>query len=298
MLAVMSGIDLVGPHQFSMATSGSIDAKLRDFTRHGVFLTFPDYPHMKAPMNPRLLVSVATYNEVGNLRPLVVAIREYVPQSEILIIEDNSPDGTGKVADDLKNELQDIQVIHRPGKLGLGTALVTAMKFAVDGGYDLMINLDADFSAPPRFIPALLAGMGTHDVMIGSRYVKGSELGEEFNLKRQLMSAGINWYTRILLGLSCRDNSNSYRCYRVTKLAQIDFDRIRSRGYSIQEEILYWCRQVGCKIGETPIRHDDRRSGESKINKAEAYKAIQIILQLGVDRALGRTRPLAASRAS
>src|SRR5206468_2104574 len=151
------------------------------------------------------------YNEVDNLEPLIEAIRRHAPHSEILVIDDNSPDGTGRLADRLKAELPAIHVIHRPGKMGLGTALVTAMRFAVDGGYDYQINLDADFSAPPRFIPDLLAGMDRHDVMIGSRYVKGAELGEEFDLKRKVMSAGINWYARLLLGLRSKDNSNSFR---------------------------------------------------------------------------------------
>ncbi|WP_435008736.1 polyprenol monophosphomannose synthase [Tundrisphaera lichenicola] len=239
-----------------------------------------------------LLVSVATYNEVGNLRPLVEAVRRHAPDCEILIIDDNSPDGTGRVADELRAEMPGIHVDHRPGKLGLGTALVAAMRFAVEGGYEYLINLDADFSAPPPFIVDLLSGMDSHDVMIGSRYVEGAELGEEFDLKRKLMSAGINWYTWLLLGLRCRDCSNSFRCYRVEMLARIDFDRIRSRGYSIQEEILYLCRQVGCRIGETPIRHEDRRSGDSKLNRSEAARALKIIFLLGIDRLLGRTRSL------
>jgi len=246
---------------------------------------------MKTASNSRLLASVATYNEVGNLRPLVGAIRQHAPRAEILIIDDNSPDGTGQVADRLKAELPAVHVIHRPGKLGLGTALVTAMRFAVAGRYDYLINLDGDFSAPPRFIPELLAGMDGHDVMIGSRYLEGSELGEEFHFKRKVMSIGINWYARLLLGLKCKDNSNSYRCYRVLKLAEIEFDRILSRGYSIQEEMLFRCRQINCRIGETPIRHDDRRSGVSKINRSEAVKALEIILRLGVERAFGRVRP-------
>lgn len=250
---------------------------------------------MNTPTSRGLLVTIATYNEVDNLRPLVDTIRQYVPESEILIIDDNSPDGTGRVADELKDELPSIHVIHRPGKLGLGTALVTAMKFAVNSNYKYMINLDADFSAPPRFIPDLLAGMDTHDVMIGSRYLKDSELGAEFDFKRRLMSAGINWYSRLLLGVRCRDNSNSFRCYRVSKLAQIDYPRIRSRGYSIQEEILFWCRQVGCRMGEVPIRHDDRRSGVSKINKGEAFRALKIVFLLGIDRVLGRAKPVAVT---
>lgn len=239
---------------------------------------------------PRLLVSLATYDEATNLRPLVQAIREYAPHASILITDDNSPDGTGRVADDLQATLPDIHVIHRSGKLGLGTAVLSGMRFAIDNGYDYFLNLDADFSHPPRFIPALLAGMAENDVMIGSRYIPGGGVEGEFNLKRKFMSFGINTYARLFLGLRTRDNSGSYRCYRVSKLRQIDFDRVISRGYSFMEEILFWCRTVGCRMDETPILFENRRSGYSKINKREAVAALQIIFQLGVSRLLRRTR--------
>lgn len=237
---------------------------------------------------PRLLVSLATYDEATNLRPLVESIREQAPDSSILVIDDNSPDGTGDVADGLRAELPDIHVIHRSGKLGLGTAVLTGMKFAIDHGYDYFLNLDADFSHPPEVIPALLAGMAENDVMIGSRYIPGGGVEGDFNLKRKFMSTGINVYARFFLGLRTRDNSGSYRCYRVSKLRQIDLARVKSRGYSFMEEILYWCRTVDCKFGETPITFMNRRSGYSKINAWEAVKALQIIAQLGLSRAFGR----------
>ena len=233
---------------------------------------------------PRLLVSLATYDEAMNLRPLVEAIREQAPHASILIIDDNSPDGTGRIADEIRKSTPEVHVIHRSGKLGLGSAVLTGMKFAIDHGYDYFLNLDADFSHPPRFIPAILAGMAENDVMIGSRYVPGGGVEGEFNLKRKFMSTGINLYARLFLGLRTRDNSGSYRCYRVAKLRQIDLDKVRSRGYSFMEEILYWCRSVGCTFGETPILFENRRSGYSKINTKEAVKALQIIFELGVDR--------------
>jgi dolichol-phosphate mannosyltransferase len=236
--------------------------------------------------SPRLLVSLATYDEAANLRPLVQAIREQAPHASILIIDDNSPDGTGTIADEIRAELPEIHVIHRPGKLGLGTAVLAGMKFAIENGFDYFLNLDADFSHPPRFIPAIVAGMVDADVMIGSRYVQGGGVEGEFNLKRKFMSTGINLYARFFLGLRTRDNSGSYRCYRVAKLRQIDLNRVRSRGYSFMEEILYWCRSVGCKFGETPILFENRRSGYSKINTKEAIKALQIIFELGVDRVI------------
>lgn len=240
------------------------------------------------PPPARLLVSLATYNERDNLADLVREIREFVPGAAILVIDDNSPDGTGRVADELRSDLPDFHVIHRPGKLGLGTAVVAGMKFAIDHGFDYFLNMDADGSHPPRYIPALVAGMARADVMIGSRYVPGGGVEGEFNLKRKFMSTGINVYARLMLGLRTRDNSGSFRCYRVAKLAQLDFARIRSRGYSFMEEILFWCRQVGCTMGETPILFENRRAGISKINKAEAVKALQIILLLGISRALRR----------
>jgi dolichol-phosphate mannosyltransferase len=239
-------------------------------------------------------VSLATFDEAENLPPLVEAIRHYAPDASILIIDDNSPDGTGRVADELRRTQPDIHVIHRSGKLGLGTAVLTGMAYAIEHGYDYFLNMDADFSHPPRFIPALRAGMDQHDVMIGSRYIPGGGVEGEFNLKRKFMSSGINLYTRLLLGLKTRDNSGSFRCYRVAKLAQIDFRRVRSRGYSFMEEILFWCRQVGCRMGETPILFENRRASYSKINLAEAIKALQIILQLGLGRLNSGQWPVAS----
>ena len=206
------------------------------------------------------------------------------------MIDDNSPDGTGAIADEIRATLPDIHVIHRPGKLGLGTAMLTGMRSATDNGYDHFLDLDADFSHPPRFIPAILAGMAENDVMIGSRYVPGGGVEGDFNLKRKLMSTGINMYARLFLGLRTRDNSGSFRCYRVAKLRQIDLSQVRSRGYSFMEEILYWCRAAGCKFGETPILFENRRSGYSKINAREAIKALQIIFGLGIDRMFRRAK--------
>ncbi len=233
---------------------------------------------------PRLLVSLATYDEAKNLRPLVETIREFAPHASILVIDDNSPDGTGKIADEIQASLPEIHVIHRAGKQGLGTAVLAGMKYAIDHNFDYFLNLDADFSHPPRFIPAILAGMAENDVMIGSRYVPGGGVEGDFNFKRKFMSTGINVYARFFLGLRTRDNSGSYRCYRVSKLREIDLSKVRSRGYSFMEEILYWCRSVGCKFGETPIIFENRRAGYSKISAGEAIKALQIIAELGVDR--------------
>jgi dolichol-phosphate mannosyltransferase len=247
----------------------------------------PDPLHSVSAQETRLLVSLATYNEAGNLQPLVETIRQFAPESSILIIDDNSPDGTGRIADELCASLPNVNVIHRPGKLGLGTATLAAIGYAIDQKFAYLLNLDADFSHPPRFIPDLLKGMADHDVMIGSRYVPGGGVEGGFNLKRRLMSSGINGYARLMLGLTSKDNSGAFRCYRVSKLAELDLDLVRSRGYSFQEEILYWCKTVGCRIGETPILFENRRAGSSKINMSEAVSALWIIFVLGTARATG-----------
>ncbi|WP_337175171.1 polyprenol monophosphomannose synthase [Paludisphaera sp.] len=245
-------------------------------------------PEPSATAPPRLVVSLATFNEAGNIEPLVAGIREFAPHASVLIIDDNSPDGTGAIADRLVDTLPGVAVIHRPAKLGLGTATLEAMAYAIEHEFDYLLNMDADFSHPPRFIPALLAGMVDRDVMIGSRYIPGGGVEGGFNLKRKFMSTGINLYARTFLGLKTRDNSGAFRCYRVSKLAEIDFSRVRSRGYSFQEEILFWCRQVGCRFGETPILFENRRAGVSKINSREAATALWIIFRLGLGRLLGR----------
>jgi dolichol-phosphate mannosyltransferase len=264
--------------------------------RGSAIACFRDEPAVPDPSAPpsddshKLLVSLATYNEAGNLRPLVDTIRQFAPRSAILVIDDNSPDGTGRIADELRDALRDVHVIHRPGKLGLGTATLAAVRYAIDNHFDYLLNLDADFSHPPRFIPDLLRGMADHDVMIGSRYVPGGGVEGGFNLKRRLMSSGINGYARLMLGLTSKDNSGAFRCYRVSKLAEIDLDQIRSRGYSFQEEILFWCKAFGCRIGETPILFENRRAGTSKINMREAVSALWILLQLGAGRLTSRPK--------
>lgn len=248
----------------------------------------PDRSAPSTATYPNLLITLATFNEAGNLQPLIEIIRQFAPTSSILVIDDNSPDGTGEIADRLSGQLLNIHVIHRPGKLGLGTATLTAMQFAIKHNFDYMLNLDADFSHDPQYIPALLAGMTYYDVMIGSRYVPGGGVDGGFTLKRRLMSSGINGYARLMLGLSSRDNSGAFRCYRVSKLAEVNLSQIRSRGYSFQEEILFRCQEVGCQFGETPILFKDRRAGVSKINMREAVSALRILLQLGFARRMSR----------
>jgi len=232
------------------------------------------------------LVTLATYNEIENLPRLVDEIFAHAPAVDVLVIDDNSPDGTGAWCDQKAAVDPRVHCLHRAGKLGLGTATIAGMHYAIEHGYRYMLNMDADFSHHPRYLPALIAGMDhadgrpTVDVMIGSRYVAGGAI-EGWPLKRHLMSRGVNTYARWLLGLRARDCSGAFRCYRTALLEKIDFATIRSRGYSFQEEILWLLKRQGARFGETPITFADREHGVSKIDAKEARSALRIILALG-----------------
>lgn len=241
---------------------------------------------------PKTLITLATYNEIENLPTLVAEIFQAAPQVDLLVVDDNSPDGTGRWCDEQAAVDPRVHCLHREGKLGLGTAILAGMRYAIDHGYDYVLNMDADFSHHPRYLPSLLAGMDppgrpSVDVMIGSRYVPGGGV-VNWPLKRRLMSRGVNLYARWLLWLRPRDISGSYRCYRCSLLAKLDFATIRSRGYSFQEEILWHLRRHGAKFGEAPIVFADRERGTSKINSKEAVSAIKIIARLGLQSVTGR----------
>jgi dolichol-phosphate mannosyltransferase len=234
----------------------------------------------------RLLVTIATYNERENLGPLITEIQGFAPQADVLVIDDNSPDGTGKLADEMASADPRIRVLHRPGKLGLGTALLAAMRYSIESNYDLMLNLDADFSHPPRNIPDLLRGMDRHDVMIGSRYVAGGG-SEGWPMSRQFLSRSVNMLVRLLLRLRVKDASGAFRCYRVSILRRAQLEKIRSRGYSFQQEVLYRCVQAGARVGETPITFVNRKVGKSKVSLRETVRSLTSLLVLGTRKMLG-----------
>ena len=239
---------------------------------------------------PRLLVSLATYNEAGNVAALIADIHKVVPHADVLVIDDNSPDGTGRIVSELAERDRRIHVLHRPGKLGLGTATLAAMKFAMAQDYDYLLNMDADFSHPPRYLPGILAGMTKYDVMIGSRYVRGGGT-ENWPLPRRVISQGVNVVVRFLFRMPVKDASGAFRCYRVSKLRETDLDRVRSRGYSFQQEVLFRCHKAGAKLGEYPILFENRRAGASKVNRKEAVRSMSMILYLGLRNVFGLEEP-------
>jgi len=239
----------------------------------------------------RILVAIATYNEMENLPNLIEQVRRSLPEADVLIIDDNSPDGTGQWCDRRAAEDSHLRCLHREGKLGLGTALIEGMRYAIEQGYKYLVTMDADFSHEPARLPDLVAGMEPSgglplDVMIGSRYVAGGGI-EGWPLSRHLMSRGINLYSRWVLGLSPKDCSSGFRCYRTELLARLDFAAVRSLGYSFEEEILWRLKRLGARFGETPIRFVNRRRGASKIDLGETIAAVRSVLMLAWEN-LGR----------
>ena len=230
----------------------------------------------------KLLISLATYNEIENLPIIVKEIFAHAPDADVLVVDDNSPDGSGDwVAEQMKTEPR-LKLLRRTGKLGLGTATVAAMQYAIENGYDYLLNMDADLSHPPKYLPSMRgkAKEGI-DVVIGSRYVPGGGV-EGWPLRRRLMSSGVNGYAKFMLGLKTKDNSGAFRCYKVETLKKLDFDKIISKGYSFQEEVLFRLRKVGATFAEVPIIFVDRRLGSSKINKKEAITALWLLFRIGI----------------
>ncbi len=214
------------------------------------------------------MVVVPTYNEADNLPTLVGELLALgVPGLEVLVVDDNSPDGTGQVADDLAQRYPDrVHVMHRAGKLGLGTAYLAGFRYALEQGADYIVQMDADFSHSPGYIPQFLEAVEGCDVVIGSRYVAGGRLDERWGWWRYFLSWWANSvYTRLILGLRVRDVTAGFKCWRRATLEGIGLDRVRSNGYVFQVEMAYLTEKLGYRFRELPIYFEDRRIGRSKM---------------------------------
>ncbi|HQR06213.1 MAG TPA: polyprenol monophosphomannose synthase [Gemmatales bacterium] len=233
------------------------------------------------PGEDRLLIGIATYNERENLPQLVAGIHQAVPDAHLLIIDDNSPDGTGQLADELAMKDERIQVKHRTGKLGLGSAIVAGMQHAIEHGYGRYVSMDADMSHDSKYLPALTTMSDRCDVKIGSRYMPGGGV-VNWPLQRWLISRSVNVLTRVLMRIPARDASGGFRCYRTDLLKKIPFEGLWSKGYSFQEEMLFRCIHLGGKVEETPIVFVDRRVGSSKANIKEMVRSLWVLIQLGL----------------
>lgn len=225
------------------------------------------------------LVIIPTYNEAENIERLVAEILEQPAPLDIVIVDDNSPDGTGELADALAAQHQRVTVIHRPAKLGLGTAYISGFRQAIEKGYDYAITMDADYSHHPSYLPALLQLMKHCDLAIGSRYVPGGRTtGWPFT--RKVLSKGANTFARLVLGLKAHDCTAGFRCYKTSVLQTIELDSIFSSGYSFLVEMVTRCERRGFVVGEVPITFENRRLGSSKISKREIWKSFYTIFRL------------------
>lgn len=231
-----------------------------------------------------VLISIATYNELDNLPSLIESILQHVPEAHVRIIDDNSPDGTGRWCDEYAAHDARLSCQHRAGKLGLGTATIEGLRHAIDGGYQYVITMDADWSHDPRYLTDLMAGMesggpGPVDVMIGSRYTAGGGI-EGWPWRRRCMSRAINGFARWWLRLPVQDTSGAFRCYRTATLQKLNLQQIRSQGYSVFEELLWRLQRQGARMSEQPITFVDRHWGESKITLTEAITSVAQLIRL------------------
>ncbi|MDP2360837.1 MAG: polyprenol monophosphomannose synthase [bacterium] len=235
----------------------------------------------------RVLVIIPTYNEAENLEALSAQVLGQDPRLEILVVDDGSPDGTGRLADRLAEREPRLMVLHRPGKLGLGTAYVTGFRWAIARGYDAVCEMDADFSHDPIVLKEFLRQIEDCDLVIGSRYKTGINV-VNWPLSRLLLSYGASLYTRWITGMPVRDATSGYKCFRRSTLEQLDLERVHSGGYSFQIEINFMVWRKGLSIREVPIIFVDRLQGHSKMSKAIVREAIWMVWKLKLRALLGR----------
>jgi dolichol-phosphate mannosyltransferase len=209
------------------------------------------------------LVALATYNEIESLPRLVDELFGVLPDADILVVDDNSPDGTGRWCDELASTEPRLRCLHRKSKRGLGSATIEAMRFAIDRGYEKLVTMDSDLSHDPAHVPSLIEASGQADVVIGSRYCPGGAI-DGWPLHRRLASRLLNGLSRTALHLPVRDSSGSFRVYKVDKLSEIELNSIQSGGYGYLEEILWHLQRAGASFAEVPITFRDRLAGQSK----------------------------------
>lgn len=226
-------------------------------------------------MSPKSVVVIPTYNEAENIQPLIQAIHKAWAGLHVVVVDDDSPDGTGDIA----AAIEGVHLIRRAGKLGLGTAYVAGFKYALDHGYTRIGGMDADFSHDPAVLPALFALLDSHDVGIGSRYIPGGGT-RNWGLHRRFLSRSANTFARFMLGFSARDVTSGYRCYRREVLEAVELEALASHGYSFLVEFLYRCEQNGFSVGETPIIFEDRAQGTSKMSLGEIWGGVRNLFKL------------------
>ena len=220
----------------------------------------------------KILVFTATYNEAENVESLVTDVFEYLPESDVLVVDDASPDGTGRILNELSLNQKRLRVIHRPKKLGLGTAHKLAMKYAILNEYDVLVTMDADYSHHPKYLPTLVKLMRQNDFVIGSRFINGG--GLSYGFLRRTLSTTANILARNVLKIPLKECTTSFRGFKVSLLKKMKLDLIQSEGYSFFVESIFYLIQQTKKINEFPIYFYDRKSGSSKISKTEIFNSV------------------------
>ena len=222
--------------------------------------------------NPRVLIAVPTYNESESIDELCRRLASTMPEADILIIDDNSPDGTGEIADRLAAADPRVEVLHRPGKEGLGPAYIAGFHRALEGGAALVVQMDADFSHDPAYLPRLIAASVMADLVVGSRYVPGGGI-TEWGEARRMISRGGSFYSRVVLGVPVRDLTGGFKCFRREVLETVDLDTVNASGYSFQVEMTYRVLKAGFEVLEVPITFRERRAGSSKMSTSIMLEA-------------------------
>lgn len=227
----------------------------------------------------RALVVIPTYNEAENVPNIVPRVLEQDARVEVLIVDDNSPDGTASLVREMQKNNKRIHLIERPGKLGLGTAYVAGFKYALEQGYDYVLEMDADFSHDPKALGLLLRMMPDYDLVIGSRYISGVNV-VNWPMRRLILSYSANLYTRFVTRMPVKDATGGFKCYRRKVLESIDIDSLKSNGYAFQIETNFLTWKKGFRICEIPIIFIDRRVGVSKMSKNIIYEAAWMVWKL------------------
>ncbi len=239
-------------------------------------------------MDGRTLVVVPTYNERANLQPLVDLLFSLPTQVELLVVDDNSPDGTGQVADEIASMNPRVHVLHRKTKDGLGRAYCAGFAWALERKYEYVMEMDGDFSHNPKDIPSFLAAAGDADLVLGSRYLKGIRV-INWPLRRLLLSMGAAMYVRWITGMPFTDPTGGFKCFRRRALESIDLNRIRSNGYSFQIETTHMIWRQGMKVVEVPIIFTDRFQGTSKMSKAIVREALWMVWRVWIRNGFRRS---------
>ena len=238
-------------------------------------------------MLDRILVIVPTYNEAENLPQIVPEILRQDPRLEVLVVDDNSPDGTGDLADRMAQTKTRVHVLHRQAKEGLGRAYLAGFQWGLEQGYQAMFEMDADFSHDPAFLPRFLVAIEDADLVLGSRYATGVNV-INWPISRLLLSLGANLYARWITGLPLSDSTGGFKCFRREVLAAIDFSKVRSNGYAFQIEMSFRAWRKKFKLVEVPIVFTDRVEGQSKMNKAIVREAIWMVWWLWIADRIGK----------